>query len=227
VGSNFIPVGAAAKGAVGVGKVATTSLTGALARESVEGAGKIAARELTEASAKTATRETAQVGAREAGERTAATPLKASTEARAAAEAKAESLLQRAEAGGGTVRVSRAGNLNAQDLAAMSRQSGREVALYRDIGSGERFVALGNRTGVNIPENSRLIAHTQPGSGAAAVRASVADEAALARLNQRSSVIINDAGDAATRFRPTARGAELAQREAGDVRCIPLRGQSA
>jgi hypothetical protein len=127
----------------------------------------------------------------------------------------------------GTVRVSRAGNLNAQDLAAMSRQSGREVALYRDIGSGERFLALGNRTGVNIPENSRLIAHTQPGSGAAAVRASVADEAALARLNQRSSVIINDAGDAATRFRPTARGAELAQREAGDVRCIPLRGQSA
>jgi hypothetical protein len=100
----------------------------------------------------------------------------------------------------------------------MSRQSGREVALYRDIGSGERFVALGNRTGVAIPENSRLIAHTQPGTGAAAVRASVADEAALARLNQRSSVIINDAGDAATRFRPTARGTELAQREAGDVR---------
>jgi hypothetical protein len=151
------------------------------------------------------------VGAREAGEQTAATPLKASTEARAAAEAKAE-------ASGGTVRVSRAGNLNAQDLAAMSRQSGREVALYRDLGSGERFVALGNKTGVAIPENSRLIAHTQPGSGAAAVRASVADEAGLARLNQRSSVIINDARDAATRFRPTAKGAELARSEAVDVR---------
>jgi hypothetical protein len=222
VGSNFIPVGAAAKGAVGVGKVATSGLTNALtrtaARESVEGAGKMAARELTEAGAKGAARETAQVGAREAGERTAATPLKASTEARAAAEAKADALLKQAEAGGGTVRVSRAGNLNAQDLAAMSRQSGREVALYRDLGSGERFVALGNKTGVAIPENSRLIAHTQPGSGAAAVRASVADEAALARLNQRSSVIINDAGDAATRFRPTAKGAELARSEAGDVR---------
>jgi hypothetical protein len=31
-------------------------------------------------------------------------------------------------------------------------------------------------------------------------------------------VIINDAGDAATRFRPTAKGAELARNEAGDVR---------
>jgi hypothetical protein len=71
---------------------------------------------------------------------------------------------------------------------------------------------------VNIPENSRLIAHTQPGTGAAAVRASVADEAALVRLNQRSFVIINDAGDAATRFRPTAKGSQLARAEAGDVR---------
>jgi hypothetical protein len=65
----------------------------------------------------------------------------------------------------------------------MSRQSGREVALYRNTGNGERYIAIGNKTGVNIPENSRLIAHTQPGT-AAAVRASVADEAALVRLNR-------------------------------------------
>jgi hypothetical protein len=116
------------------------------------------------------------------------------------------------------VRVPRAGGINAQDLAAMSRQSGGEVALYRNASNGERCIAIGNKTGVNIPENSRLIAHTQPGTGAAAVRASVADEAALVRLNQRSSVIINDAGDAATRFRQTAKGSELARAEAGDVR---------
>jgi hypothetical protein len=222
VGSNFIPFGAAAKGAVGVGKVATTSLTNALtrtaAREGIEATGKSAVKELGEAGAKKVGRETAQVGAREAGERTAATPLKVSAEARAAAETKAASLLQKAEAGGGTVRVERAGGLNAQDLAAMSRQSGSEVALYRNTSNGERYIAIGNKTGVNIPENSRLIAHTQPGTGAAAVRASVADEAALARLGQRSSVIINDAGDAATRFRPTAKGSELARAEAGDVR---------
>lgn len=36
--------------------------------------------------------------------------------------------------------------------------------------------------------------------------------------SQRSSVIINDAGDAATRFRQTAKGSELARAEAGDVR---------
>jgi hypothetical protein len=122
------------------------------------------------------------------------------------------------EAGNGTVRVPRAGGINAQDLAAMSRQSGGEVALYRNASNGERFIAIGNRTGVNIPENSRLIAHTQPGTGAAAVRASVADEAALARLGQRSSVIIDEGGTAASRFRPTERGAELARTETGPVR---------
>jgi hypothetical protein len=116
------------------------------------------------------------------------------------------------------VRVERAGGLNAQDLAAMSRQSGSEVALYRNTSNGERYIAIGNKTGVNIPENSRLIAHTQPGTGAAAVRASVADEAALARLNQRSSVIIDEGGTAATRFRPTERGAELARTETGPVK---------
>jgi hypothetical protein len=118
--------------------------------------------------------------------------------------------------------VSRAGNLNAQDLAAMSRQSGSEVALYRNTSNGERYIAIGNRTGVNIPENSRLIAHTQPGTGAAAVRASVADEVSLARLNQRSSMIIDEGGTTATRFRPTERGAELARTETGPVKvCAP------
>jgi hypothetical protein len=99
-------------------------------------------------------------------------------------------LIKGAEAGGGTVRVGRSGGVTAQDLAAASRQSGSEVALYRNLATNERFVAVGTRTGVEVPQGSRLIAHTQPGTGASAVRASVADEAALSRLGQRSSIII-------------------------------------
>jgi hypothetical protein len=61
-----------------------------------------------------------------------------------------------------------------------------------------------------------LIAHTQPGSGAAAVHASVADEAALTRLGQKSSVIIDEAGTTATRFRATEEGAALAKAQVGE-----------
>jgi DNA/RNA non-specific endonuclease len=86
------------------------------------------------------------------------------------------------------------------------------------MATGDRFIALGDKTGVTVPANSKIIAHTQPGSGGAAVRASVADEAALARTGQKSSVIINDAGDAATRFRPTAQGDVLAKAETGPVK---------
>lgn len=45
------------------------------------------------------------------------------------------------------------------------------------------------------------------------MRASVADEVALARTGQRSSVIIDEAGTAATRFRPTEEAAALAKGE--------------
>jgi hypothetical protein len=48
----------------------------------------------------------------------------------------------------------------------VSRQSGSEVALYRNLSTNERFVAVGTRTGVEVPQGSRLIAHTQPGTGA-------------------------------------------------------------
>jgi hypothetical protein len=65
---------------------------------------------------------------------------------------------------------------------------------------------------------SHLIAHTQPGSGASAVRASLADEAALSRLGQKSSVIIDEGGTAATRFRATEEGAALARTETGAVK---------
>lgn len=72
----------------------------------------------------------------------------------------------------------------------------REGALYCNTATNERFVAVGTRTGVEVPQCSRLIAHTQPGTGAGAVSASGADEAALSRLGQRSSVIIDQGGTA-------------------------------
>jgi hypothetical protein len=196
VASYFIPVGAGAKAA------ATT----------VRGAEAIAV-----GSARVVAREGGEAALRLAGAETRVVSLTTSTAAREAAEASGARLLQGAEAGGGTVRVARSGGVTAQDLAAASRQSGSEVALYRNLTTNERFVAVGTRTGVEVPQGSRLIAHTQPGTGAAAVRASVADEAALARLGQRSSVIIDQGGTAATRFRATEEGAALARSESGAV----------
>jgi hypothetical protein len=197
VASYFIPVGAGAKAA------ATT----------VRGAEAIAV-----GGARVATREAGEAALRAAGAETRVVTLTASTAAKEAAEVTGARLIKGAEAGGGTVRVGRSGGVTAQDLAAASRQSGSEVALYRNLATNERFVAVGTRTGVEVPQGSRLIAHTQPGTGASAVRASVADEAALSRLGQRSSVIIDESGTAATRFRATEEGAALARTETGAVK---------
>ncbi len=196
VASYFIPVGAGAKAA------ATT----------VRGAEAIAV-----GGARVVAREGGEAALRVAGAETRVVSLTTTTAAREAAEISGTRLLQGAEAGGGTVRVARSGGVTAQDLAAASRQSGSEVALYRNLATNERFVAVGTRTGVEVPQGSRLIAHTQPGTGAAAVRASVADEVALSRLGQRSSVIVDQGGTAATRFRATEEGAALARSESGAV----------
>ena len=196
VASYFIPVGAGAK-------AASTGVRGAEA--------------IAVGGTRTLAREGGEAALRAAGAETRVVTLAASPATRQAAEVSGARLLQGAEAGGGTVRVARSGGVTAQDLAAASRQSGREVALYRNTATNERFVAVGSRTGVEVPQGSRLIAHTQPGTGATAVRASVADEAALARLGQRSSVIIDEGGTAATRFRATEEGAALARTKTGPV----------
>ncbi len=205
VASYFIPVGAGAKAAS----------TGVRSAEAIAVGG-----------ARTLAREGGEAALRAAGAETRVVTLAASPAVREAAEVSGAKLLQGAEAGGGTVRVARSGGVTAQDLAAASRQSGREVALYRSTATNERFVAVGTRTSVEVPQGSRLIAHTQPGTGAAAVRASVADEAALGRLGQRSSVIIDEGGTAATRFRATEKGAALARTESGVVQLRTPKGGS-
>lgn len=212
IDSNFIPFGAGARGAAIAGRGAEAAATGArlLAREGMEGLAAQGARGLAS--------EGGESALRAAGAETRVTTLAATPAVREAAEAAGAKLLRGAEAGGGTVRVARNGGLTAQDLAAASRQSGREVALYRDLASGERYVTVGTRTGAQVPEGSRLIAHTQPGTGAAAVRASVADEVAISRLGQRSSVIIDDGGTASTRFRATEANTDVVRMEAGTVR---------
>jgi hypothetical protein len=196
VASYFIPVGAGAKAAA----------TGVRGAEAIAVGG-----------ARTLVRDGGGAALRAAGAETRVGTLAASPAARQAAEVSGARLLKGAEAGGGTVRVARSGGVTAQDLAAASRQSGREVALYRNTATNERFVAVGTNTGVEVPQGSRVIVHTQPGTGAAAVRASVADEAALSRLGQRSSVIIDQGGTSATRFRATEEGAALAKGRSGPV----------
>lgn len=212
VASYVVPVGAG-------GRAAATAARGLEA--AAVGGGRVIAREGGEALAAQGARALAQEGGeatlRAAGAETRVATLAASPASREAAEAAGTRLAQGADAGG-TVRVPRHGGVTAQDLAAATRQTGREAVLFRDLGSGERFVTFGSRTGVTVPEGSRVIAHTQPGSGAAAVRASMADEAALSRLGQGSSLIIDEAGTVATRFRATEEGAALARAETGPVR---------
>lgn len=109
-------------------------------------------------------------------------------------------LLNQIREAGGTLPVSR-GQFGVQDIAAASRAGGNEVAFFRDRASGQLFLReLGPQMG-EIPLNSRLILHTQPGSGFLAVQPSAADRAALSMLGQRSSVIVNSEGTFAIRFR--------------------------
>jgi hypothetical protein len=110
-----------------------------------------------------------------------------------AAEARGAALVERLAAHGGTAPLEK-GAGRVADLAAASKASGRELAVYRDGTSGQRMVTIGEAGQVSVPADSRLIAHTQAGSGAASLQPSAADIAALETLGQRSSAIIDQSG---------------------------------
>lgn len=227
VASYFIPVGGEAKAVLGAGEIAVRATVETTARATTEAAAKGVTETLARTGTEALARDTAGTSVRAAGTETRVVELTASSEARAAAETKGADLVARADAAGSAVRVARNGGITAQDLAGATRASGREVALYRDAATGERYLAVGSKTGVEVPQGAKLIAHTQPGIGADAVRASVADEAALTRLGQRSSVIIDEGGTAATRFRATEEGAAAARTGTGAARLnAPLVGEA-
>jgi hypothetical protein len=56
------------------------------------------------------------------------------------------------------------------------------------------------RVNGQVPENSRLILHAQPGETPISVIPSADDRIALEALRQRSSVIINETGEFSIRF---------------------------
>lgn len=117
----------------------------------------------------------------------------------------APAILTDIHASGGTLRISR-GQLSTQDLAALSKSTGNEFAIFRDRVSSQLFVRQLGPLGGQVPERVRLIIHSQPGAGPLAVQPSPRDRAALSRLRelhgQRSSVIINEEGTFSIRFRP-------------------------
>ncbi len=116
----------------------------------------------------------------------------------------APAILTDIHANGGTLEISR-GQLRAKDLAALSKSTGNEFAIFRDRATRQLFIRQLGPLGGQVPENSRLILHSQPGAGPLAVQPSPRDRAALARLRelhgQRSSVIINEEGTFSIRFR--------------------------
>ena len=121
----------------------------------------------------------------------------------------APAILTEIHASGGTLGISR-GQVSTQSLAALSKSTGNEFAMFRDRAPGQLFVRQLGPIGGQIPESARLIIHSQPGAGPLAVQPSSRDRAALARLRelhgQRSSVIINDEGTFSIRFRPENSG---------------------
>lgn len=100
---------------------------------------------------------------------------------------------------GGTLAIQR-GQVTAQELAAASRATGNEFTIYRDRATNQLFVRELGTIGGEVPLNSRLIIHSQPGTTAISVIPSPADRAALQALDQRSSVIINETGEFGLRF---------------------------
>jgi len=104
---------------------------------------------------------------------------------------------------GGTLPVGR-GQISGQDVAALSRVTGNEFAVFRSRETGQRFIRELGPTGGAIPANSRLILHSQPGSTATAVIPRSLDRSALQAFGQWSSVIINAAGTFSMRFGRTS-----------------------
>jgi hypothetical protein len=127
------------------------------------------------------------------------------TEGRAITGSGESLLLNQVREAGGTLSVGR-GQVNVRSIAEASRAGGNEMAFFRDRATGKLFLKeLGPQMG-EIPLNSRLIMHTQPGSNFMSVMPSVADRAALSTLGQRSSVIVNSDATFGLRFRPNNAG---------------------
>ena len=104
---------------------------------------------------------------------------------------------------GGTLPISR-GLISSQEIAALSRVTGNEFALFRNRETGQRFIRELGPTGGEVPANSRLILHSQPDSTATSVIPSSLDRSALEVFGQWSSVIINAAGTFSMRFGRTS-----------------------
>lgn len=157
----------------------------------VRGGAEVAVREGGEALVRTAAGGVAREGGEAAVRTTAeAAVTRGGTEL---AERRGAELVQRlTEAGGTTTLPNGAGRI--ADLSAASRQSGVELAVFRDGTTGQRMVTMGAAESVSVPAGSRIIAHTQPGAGAAALTPSATDLAGLGALGQRSSAIIDQAG---------------------------------
>jgi hypothetical protein len=139
-------------------------------------------------------------GAKTATEADATTSVQIATEGAPLVSPSGESsLLNQIRQAGGALEVAR-GSITTPDLAAASRASGNEIALYRDLTTSVRIAAELGPAGGDIPSNVRLILHVQPGDGALSVIPSAIDRATLSELGQRSSVVINSAGSYSIRF---------------------------
>jgi len=108
-------------------------------------------------------------------------------------------LLSAVRSSGGRVRVQR-GDIVPKDLAALTRSTGNEFALYRNRGTGSLYLAELGPVGGAVPTGSRLIMHSHPGKGPLALRPSPQDRAALELLGQRSSLIVDESGTFVIRF---------------------------
>lgn len=198
VATYVVPVG---------GGPARGALTAAVRTGAREG-GEALARGGGEAIVRTTVREGGEAGVRA----TAETALRTGP---GVAERNGAALVQRITEAGGTAPLP-PGAGRIADVAAASRVSGREVAVYRDGVTGTRQITLGHADSVTVPAGSRIVAHTQPGVGPAALTPSAADVTGLSRLGQGSSAIIDQAGNIA-RFRVddvAAQGARAAPGEA-------------
>jgi hypothetical protein len=111
----------------------------------------------------------------------------------AQATGESSSLLDQIREAGGKLQVA-GPDVPLQDLAQASRAGGNEIALYQDMTSGNYFATEGGTMTVDVPANSNLILHVQPGDGPLSVIPSVLDRQALQALGQESSTIINSAG---------------------------------
>lgn len=111
---------------------------------------------------------------------------------KAVAEQRGAALVDRLASGDGSARLA-PGAGRVADIAAASRQSGKEIAVYRDA-DGQRMIIMGSKDAVEIPAGAKIIAHTQPGLGVAARAPSAADLKGLEALGQKGSAIIDEGG---------------------------------